>query len=284
MSIQTTTLVKRALFFILRKNMYMRLKKYREKRYFFQKLKKNNFDEREQIFLKHIVQYGDYCIDIGANEGEYSFYLAQLTGRDGKVFSFEPTKKAYKRLQEHYSHLRPQNVYIYNYAIGEKNGFCQMAIPSEKDEIGVLISNDFRAHFSIKNEDDCSVEEVTVKTLDSFVKEQKIQNLNFIKCDVEGSELQVFKGGHDSLIRFMPIVLCEIEERNLNYFGEKMQDIFLYFKSIDCLSFYLNNDRLIELKNSHSLNNYEIEKGGYVNNFFFIPKKKVGRFDSFIAR
>jgi len=52
MSIQITTLVKRAVFFVLRKNMYMKLKRYREDRYFYQKLKNNNFDEKEQNFFK----------------------------------------------------------------------------------------------------------------------------------------------------------------------------------------------------------------------------------------
>jgi len=240
--------------------------------------------KRSRIFLKQIIRPGDYCIDIGANEGEYSFYLAKLVGCNGKVFSFEPTKKAYKRLQEHHTHLSPQNVHNYNYALGEQNGFCQMAVPIETNEIGMIISNDFRAHFSIKKENDCVTEEVTRKTLDTFVEENKIKKIDFVKCDVEGSELQVFSGGHDSLVRFKPIVLCEIEERNLSYFGKKMRDVFSYLRSLDFISFYLNNDRLIELKNSNSLNNGEIVKGSYVNNFFFIPKKKMGRFEHFIAR
>jgi hypothetical protein len=66
---------------------------------------------------------------------------------------------------------------------------------------------------------------VKTDTLDHFVEEQKITQLDFVKADVEGAELRVLEGGKETIERFKPALLLEIEERHVERFGYRAQDV-----------------------------------------------------------
>ena len=44
-------------------------------------------------FLRKLVSPGDYCADIGAHLGYYTFELSALAGKDGKIIAVEPMSK-----------------------------------------------------------------------------------------------------------------------------------------------------------------------------------------------
>ncbi len=56
------------------------------------------------------------------------------------------------------------------------------------------------------------VSETTIRTvsLDAFVRDQRIGDVDFIKIDIQGAELDVFEGGVEALSRTVAIV-CEVE-------------------------------------------------------------------------
>ena len=58
-----------------------------------------------------------------------------------------------------------------------------------------------------------------VRKLDNFVSEKNLK-VDFIKCDVEGAELLVFKGGIETIKKHKPIILAEMLRKwsaNFNY-------------------------------------------------------------------
>ena len=55
------------------------------------------------------------------------------------------------------------------------------------------------------------VESVTqITTIDDYVKEFPLTNVDFIKCDVEGVELDVFAGSVETLKTFKPQLSIEV--------------------------------------------------------------------------
>ena len=81
-----------------------------------------------------------------------------------------------------------------------------------------------------------NVHEVTCKTvvLDEFVKEQDIPRPHFIKCDVEGAELSVFKGAVKMLNRAdAPILLFELNTKAALAFGTTTTAYFEFLESLD---------------------------------------------------
>ena len=65
------------------------------------------FELRTLRLYKKIVRNGNIVIDVGANIGAHTLPLAQLVGQLGRVFAFEPTEYAFKKL-EHNLSLNPE--------------------------------------------------------------------------------------------------------------------------------------------------------------------------------
>ena len=56
------------------------------------------------------------------------------------------------------------------------------------------------------------VQKVAVKTIDGFCEDSGIEQIDFIKCDVEGHELAVLAGGERILRACLPPILLEVNE------------------------------------------------------------------------
>jgi len=66
-----------------------------------------------------------------------------------------------------------------------------------------------------------SGEKIRIDTIDAFVKKNEIKTIDFIKCDVEGFEYFVFKGGLKSIREFKPIIFSEIQKKWYSRYGKK---------------------------------------------------------------
>ena len=69
-----------------------------------------------------------------------------------------------------------------------------------------------------------AAEPVEARTLDGLLSGS--DRLDAIKCDVEGAELAVLRGAAQTLERFHPLLLIEIEERHTRRYGHSAQEVF----------------------------------------------------------
>lgn len=124
------------------------------------------YDNYFENFKKGII------LDIGGNIGLFSIY-AQDGGN--KVYALEPTPEhfeLFKVLAKPYKNIKPFNI----------------ALSPEDGEVNFYICDANTTMNSINNK---YGKEITVKgvRLDTFMKEQKIKVIDFIKVDIEGSEM-----------------------------------------------------------------------------------------------
>ena len=131
--------------------------------------------------------------DVGANVGNYSMALKEVFGEKSMIYSFEPSRKTFERLQSNIGGKTRIN--LYNLGFGDKN--AKTLLFSNSDESGLASVYKRRLdHFNINMN---KSEEVEIKTLDFFCEEHKIGHIHFLKLDIEGHEKKALDGSSKML-------------------------------------------------------------------------------------
>jgi FkbM family methyltransferase len=197
-----------------------------------QVLEQRGFREPDMLALKSLVSSGDSVADIGANVGVYTKELSSLVGLAGHVYSFEPILDTFEILQAVITKAHLSNVCSFNAALGAQPAEHEMVIPDLGGFTGY-----YWAHLA-RTGDSGQRETVKVLTLDDLWKSNSIDGLDFIKCDVEGGELEVIQGGLELVRSRLPGWLLEVSR-------ETSDAVFSMLKSIGYRAFVYDR-RLVE--------------------------------------
>jgi FkbM family methyltransferase len=161
--------------------------------------------EKELIeWCKQLCSKDKTMLDIGAHTGTYSISLAEHCK---SVYAFEPQRMIYYSLCGGVALSSIKNVYCKNVGLGshEQVGTCTINGIS-LDGGGATIHTPHNSMVLYK-------EDIEIITLDSL----HLENIGFIKMDVENNELQVLQGGVQTLKRSnYPKILFEMNEQNDN--------------------------------------------------------------------
>lgn len=167
--------------------------------------------ELESGFLRYFVRRGDLVVDLGVNLGQYAALMARLVGPRGHVVGFEALPSTYalaKRILRGKS-----NVTLHNLAVSGKRGILKMRLFYDENN---LLN---RGLSSVVPEDSSSASgqdvEVGSVTLDELLADRR-QRVAFIKCDVEGHEVEALSGGMNVITKDEPVILLETGRRNFN--------------------------------------------------------------------
>lgn len=177
--------------------------------------------EPEAEALPQLVTAGMTCFDIGANYGHYSRLLSPIVGRSRSVYAFEPSSITCRGLRSACFLLGLRNVHIMQCALADAPGWLTLTIPIKAHGgLGVAL-----AHLGGPADGGPGVTEtVAVNALDGFVRERRVAACDFIQSDVEGAELLALKGGLDTIGRFKPALLLEVDasylRRNYHTIGD----------------------------------------------------------------
>lgn len=125
--------------------------------------------------------------DVGANKGQTTLKYRQMFN-EADIYSFEPVKASFDQFQQNTKLL--SQIFCFNLALGANNGQEEILVQ------GTSGSN------SINNKSITgSLETVEIITLDNFIleREQTISQIDLLKIDTEGFELQVLEGAKSTL-------------------------------------------------------------------------------------
>ncbi len=226
--------------------------------------------EKEIEVIPKMIAEESVVFDIGANRGEYSYYFSKTVGSKGQVYSFEPGTRAFSLLQKIKDNYHLENITLVKLALSDRVGNHILIVPYFNRQSQLSNSNPIKGRKEI----------ITLKTLDSFVSENGIVSLDFIKCDTEGSELFVFKGGINSLKKYKPTILVEIAESHTERFKYGPVEVLDFLAELGYKPYYFNHNTK-ELERVHKI---EMKPDGHVwsrtdedlsnNNYFFIHESK----------
>lgn len=125
--------------------------------------------------------------DVGAHDGEYLKAALPFLGKNGRAFCFEPQLATFQSLTEAFANDR--RVTITNAALGKKEG------------IGMLFSSEDGVTTASLHPQEAfqSSRQVRITTVDHFCEENAITQIDLLKIDTEGHEMEVLLGAAKAL-------------------------------------------------------------------------------------
>lgn len=113
-------------------------------------------------------------MDIGSNVGLVTQYMRDFSKR---VYSIEPSSLHFEALKKNKEYNQWDNVEVFNLALADKDGEMRLA----------TLPNNLTCN-SIVNDYGQGGEIVKTMAFDTFLEENKIDEVDFVKFDVEGAE------------------------------------------------------------------------------------------------
>jgi len=215
--------------------------------FYTQRLQAGPYQKQNLLRLRKLCPTPKTILDIGMNIGMNTIEYATFAQ---KVVGFEPVPTTYQvaldninlNLQHQdstlgwwknpdgtWASLLPSgNIVTENVALGPVSGTVEMHI--KKNDGHNRVANDGYTTPKgklVKTNTGYQRVSVPQKTLDSY----NYTDVDIIKIDVEGYELQVLEGASNTIAQNRPIVQIECVETQPRAFGKTIQDVMDYFNN-----------------------------------------------------
>ena len=209
------------------------------------------YSELEVALWRKLLKPGDVVLDVGANIGALTLALADIVGENGCVTAFEPQPETAELLKRNVD----ERVAVRDYALGMVEGTTR--VPS----LGSAIHKNYGGVAIGSGE-----LEVKIHTLDSSVCDK----IDFIKIDVEGSEVAVLMGARGTIEKYRPLLYVE------NHPDQPGQDLLRLIRSLGYRVWEHNPN----LFNASNFNGHAIDIFDNVVSFnvLCVPKEKIEQY------
>jgi FkbM family methyltransferase len=188
----------------------------------------NNSDIRsngEYRVLKEFIPRSRIVFDVGTNVGDWA-ELALSINNNINLHCFEPSLFTFERLKQRFS----RNVKCNNFGLSSSE--CERRLFIFEDWSGGNSLYPRHGLEAVGLKTQSKTELVKLTALDKYCKKYSINEIDFMKVDVEGHELEVFRGGGE-LIRAGRVTVMQFEYGGCNIDSRVLlKDIFEYFCSL----------------------------------------------------
>jgi FkbM family methyltransferase len=155
-------------------------------------------EEKDKI--KNYIKQGDIVVDVGGNLGFFVLILDELVGKEGKIYTVEPSSLLREKLATTIRNNQIENTTILNFALGESEGKTIIHYNPKQSGLTSIV-NEF--------DNDSVSEEITITTLDKFSGNFP-GRVSFLKIDTEGYEPKVLKGAKSFIEKHRPTIYIEL--------------------------------------------------------------------------
>jgi FkbM family methyltransferase len=214
--------------------------------------------EAEMHLLPFLVDPARNAIDAGAHRGSYCYFLARLCP---KVYAYEPNPV----MRDYLKKVVRKNVAISECGLSDKPGEAQFTIPNSK--------KGYR-HTAGTLEPKLYEKDAVQFTIKSVrLDDEPVENVGFIKMDIEGHELAALAGAQKILRRDKPVMLIEVREE-LN--GTPIEQALAQVESYGYLAFALKDEQICHWRTLDlgwfRKDPVKPPPGERILNFIFFPK------------
>lgn len=158
--------------------------------------------------LERLIRPGDNVLDIGANIGAHTLFMARAVSSSGRVFSFEPTDYAFGKLQTNLA-LNP--------ALRPRVTAERMLLADSS--LAATVPLAFHSSWPLEPHQDAhpghggalmQASGARAATLDEYCAENVVGAVRVIKLDVDGNECAVLRGARETLAKHKPAIVLEV--------------------------------------------------------------------------
>lgn len=210
---------------------------------------------REKVQMdnfRKIINESNTVFELGAHIGYISVYFSKLVGPKGKVYVFEPGVNNLSYVRYNIEHAPYKNIHLIEKAVSDENGTATFYLENLTGQSNSLVK-DYRVSKKIQSKAfvDLNKKEVQVETIriDDFIRQNNIQQVDFIKIDIEGAEYLAIKGMHETLSTLKPVMMIEVTEnhealfnllKNYGYvfvdeFSNKVEELKAFYGNLFCI-------------------------------------------------
>lgn len=217
----------------------------------------NTYEKQDADIFFDLFKEDAIFFDIGSHVGFYSIVAAKKNP-NSKIYSFEPIPDTFNLLKTNIFLNELNNVYPFNVGLLDESKILHFFF-------NPTVSVNASARNLLKNAD---VKEIPVKVikLDEFFNARKMTGLDIIKCDVEGGEFLVFKGGIKTIAKYKPIIFTEMLRKWSKKFYYHPNDIINLLHDCGYQCYTSQNDKLVKF--------LKMDDATLATNFFFLHGDK----------
>jgi len=167
--------------------------------------------------LERLVEPGDTVLDVGAQLGYITSFLAARVGSGGHIYAFEPDPKALEQLRKTVAGNRQDQVTIFPLAASDREG-----------ELSFFASPTVGWSTAVDGTSRENLEQIRVPAsrIDDLDEASRIKRpVRLIKLDVEGWECEALDGMQKLLARDRPYVVTELAQVLLQPCGHTTADL-----------------------------------------------------------
>ena len=166
--------------------------------------KRLDFDQSAIKTYLPFFKEGDVLVNIGANIGSYAY---AFINKASQIICFEPSNELFECLQ--YNLGKYSNVIVHNEAVSDNN-----------EQYQTICLNDNIGMTHLKS---CETSNRYTKTIDSY----NFNKVDFLLIDCEGYEPKVLLGAQNTIRKYKPIMVIEINTHTLEkYYGFHKEMIY----------------------------------------------------------
>ena len=170
------------------------------------------------------LREGMTCVDAGGNIGYYATLESNKVGKTGKVIAIEPSPINFRYLTKNLELQNQSNYEVHNFACGKEDGELSFLVHAISNMCKVVKEGD-------KTPEGMDVIKIPVKKLDTFLNSIGVEKIDFLRMDIEGSELNLFEGAKNIIKKSKPMIQFEFHPGKLG--PADTRKVLEYLKSED---------------------------------------------------
>ena len=193
----------------------------------------------ELMVIDRLLRQDSVVFDIGASIGQFTLFMAKRVPH-GHVVALEPANTAYQQLIENVQRNDFTNVTTLPVGAAALNLEAELYDTFFGDDI-FGVSERGTASMYKGSESAQSIGTASFRSIDDIATELNLKQVDLIKLDVEGAELEALKGAEQTLKTYQPHLVVEVGAELCARAQIKPSDLFQFLEELNYEAFLIKH-------------------------------------------